>query len=449
MNNSNAKLLLFLIGLGSQTEIQFVGSIGISELILFLTGPFVFFLDYRQLRADGFMPFVWLSILTCVGCVLSSVINHTHWVLLLKGLASPYSVFVATIVFHRLLRKDFSALKWFVFGVFISSIVSIFVFQQATYTVHGGEFLEGSEATNAVVSNPLFWSSRISSLLMLPINMWYVSTPYIYSASMPFVAAVIKILFSASSGRSAALCSFLAGFYIAIAGKSVRRMRRVGRNFLLVLVGLFALLMIGKQVYVYAAKNNYLGEKARDKYYKQTQGSSSILKIIMGGRLEFFTALRACLDRPIVGFGSKPRDTKGYYEEMLRKYGNEADYDFYVRLKMSRAERGIEIHTIPSHSHLASFWLQYGIVGLIFWLYVLGSFLRYFTRYAYGIPQWYGFCVLGITNFIWDIFFSPFGGRISIAVLMSCILFARAVVLGRCQLPWKMQDEIMRKCNGV
>ena len=449
MYSSRVKLFLFLIGLGSQTQIQFVGSIGISELLLFLIGPFVFFLDYRQLKADGFMPFVWLSILTCVGCLLSGVFNHTHLILLVKGLASPYSVFVVTVVFHRLLRKDFSALKWFILGVFVSSIVSIFVFQQATYAVRGGEFLEGSEATNVIISNPLFWSSRITSLVMLPISMWYVSTPYAYSASMPFVTALVKILFSQASGRSAALCSFLAGFYIAIAGKNVQRMRRVGRNFLLVLVGLVVLLMIGKQVYVYAAKNNYLGEKAQAKYYRQTQGSSSILKIIMGGRLEFFTAIRACMDRPIIGFGAKPLDTKGYYEQMLEKYGTPDDYEMYVKLIQDRAKRGITYHMLPSHSHLASFWLQYGIIGLIFWLYVLWMFLRFFTRYSHGIPQWYGYCVLVISDFLWDIFFSPFSGRISIAVLMSCILFARAVVQGRCQLPWEMQNEIRRKCNGT
>ena len=79
MHNSRVKLLLFLIGLGSQTQIQVVGSIGISELVMFLIGPFIFFLDYRQLKADGFMPFVWLSIFVCMGCVCSGMINHTNF----------------------------------------------------------------------------------------------------------------------------------------------------------------------------------------------------------------------------------------------------------------------------------------------------------------------------------------------------------------------------------
>lgn len=447
MHNSKVKLPLFLIGLGSQTQIQVVGSIGISELVMFLVGPFIFFLDYRQLKADGFMPFVWLSIFVCMGCVCSGMINHTNFVFLLKGMAAPYSVFVATVVMHRLLRRDFSSLKWLILGAFLSSIISVFVFQQATHSFRGGEFLEGSEATRAVITNPLFWSSRISALLTLPISMQYLITPYAYSASIPFLAALIKILFSDSSGRAAALISCLTGFYILLAGKSIRRMRQVGRNFLLVVLVLIGLMMIGKQAYVYAAKNNYLGEKAREKYFKQTQGSSSALKIIMGGRLEFFTALRACIDKPIIGFGPKPLDTKGYYEDMLKRYGNPDDYEAYVRSMIGLAKMGIREHFIPAHSGIASFWLQYGIIGLIFWLYVLGMFLKFFTKYSHGIPQWYGYIVLAISSFLWDAFFSPFSGRIAIGVLMSCILFARAVVQRRIQLPWEMQHEISLHCQ--
>lgn len=447
MKQSRAAFWLFMIGLGSQTQIRVVGSIGISEFVMFLVAPFVFLVDHRRLKADGFMPFVWLSILTCFGCLVSGMINHTDLVSLLKGFAAPHAVFAATVVVHWLLRRDFSALKWLILGVFLSNIVCVFIFQQGAYTFREGEFLEGSEATAAVVSNPLFWSSRISAILMLPISMYYLSTPYAYSATLPFVAALIKILFSDSSGRAAALVSCLAGFYIFVAGKSVRRMRQVGRHFLLIVMLLFTLLIIGKQVYVYAASNNYLGEKAREKYFKQTQGSSSTLKIIMGGRLEFFTAIKACIDRPIIGFGPKPIDTKGYYEEMLRKYGNIDDYETYVRSVMGQARLGITEHYIPAHSGLASFWLQYGIVGLVFWLYILAMFLKYFTKYSHGVPQWYGYCVMGISASLWDTFFSPFAGRIPIAVLMNCLLFARAVVQKRIQLPLEMQEEIARKCR--
>ena len=447
MSKKYASFWLFLIGLGSQTHIHIVGSIGISEIALFLLAPIIFFTDYKQLRADGFLPFVWLSILTCLGCVFSGFINDTYHVFLLKGLAAPYAVFASTVVLHWMLRKDFSGLRWLLVGIFISSIISIFIFQQEVFTVRGGDVLEGEEAVAAVTSNPLFWSSKITAALNLPITAWYLSTPYSYSATMPFVSGLIKILFSESSGRSAALVSWLGGFYILIAGKSPQRMRRIGRNFGMMVLLMIVLLIVGKHVYIYAASNNYLGEKAREKYFKQSQGSSSMLKLIMGGRLEFFTSIRACIDKPIIGFGPKPIDEKGYYEMMLRKYGNPDDYEAYANSILARARRGITVHAIPAHSHLGSFWLQYGIIGLVFWLYVLGMFLKYFKKYCFAIPQWYGYCAIAIASFLWDIFFSPFSGRIDIALLMTCILFSRAVTRGWMQLPWAMQEEIARKCR--
>ena len=44
--SSYASWVLFLIGLFSQTHIQVVGSIGISELIIFLVAPFLYVTHY-------------------------------------------------------------------------------------------------------------------------------------------------------------------------------------------------------------------------------------------------------------------------------------------------------------------------------------------------------------------------------------------------------------------
>ena len=52
---------LFLIGTFSMTQVRLIGSIGISEVIVFVVAPFVFVSDYRFLKRDGFMPMVNLS----------------------------------------------------------------------------------------------------------------------------------------------------------------------------------------------------------------------------------------------------------------------------------------------------------------------------------------------------------------------------------------------------
>ena len=68
----SSSVWMFLIGLGSMTQFHFVGSLGVSELPIFLIAPIIFVMDFRLLRGDGFMPFIWLTILCCIGCCISS-----------------------------------------------------------------------------------------------------------------------------------------------------------------------------------------------------------------------------------------------------------------------------------------------------------------------------------------------------------------------------------------
>ena len=93
MNSKTASWFLFLLGTFSMTQIRIIGSIGISELVVFVLAPWVFLIDYKVLKYDGFMPAIWLALLMCLGCVVASIANYTPFLLFLKGLATPYTIF--------------------------------------------------------------------------------------------------------------------------------------------------------------------------------------------------------------------------------------------------------------------------------------------------------------------------------------------------------------------
>ena len=59
--NNSSSIFLFLIGLFSQTQIHVFGSIGISELPIFVVAPILFVTNVRSLKHDGFFPFLMLS----------------------------------------------------------------------------------------------------------------------------------------------------------------------------------------------------------------------------------------------------------------------------------------------------------------------------------------------------------------------------------------------------
>lgn len=438
----SSSALLFLIGLGSVTQFHLVGSLGLSELPMFLLAPFIFILDYRRLSADGFAPFIWLLILTCFGCLISSHVNDTPDIFLLKGLAHPYAMFSAAVIFHRLLRNNFGGLKWFVIGAFLSGIISIFIFQQETYTAGGGYLAEGTDAINRVMGYSLFWSGKIKEVLTLPVKAAYLSVPTAYSAGVGVFLVALTMVISSGSGRSAALTILASTVLIAIARRSRLRMERIGKH--IIIVGICSVVALGvlKAGYSFAAREGLLGYEAQRKYLKQTRMGDSALKILMAGRMEFFCGVMACLDHPILGFGPKGEDTGGYVERYLREYGAQEDYEHYVADVQWRKSRGeLSYMAIPAHSYIGMFWISYGIVGLLLWLYVLGMFFMYLRKYASAIPQWYGYVVLGLTAESWHIFFSPFASRFQLPLLICCILFCKAVKKGMLTLPMDMEME--------
>ena len=437
MKNNYSALLLFLVGLGSQTQIHFIGSIGISELPIFLLAPFIFLTDYKKLKADGFLPFVWLSIATCVGCLVSSYANNTPVVYFLKGLAFPYAIFASTVVIHRLLRNNLNAFKWYFVGAFISGIISIFVFQQETFT----QGVAGEEGVEMVVGNVLFWGRKVKEILTLPIKAAYMSMPTPYSACALFVSSLVYILFSSTSGRSAALIGCLSFILILLSGRSRKRMASMGRH--IVKLGIFALVLVWifKVGYSQCAKNGYLGAEAQQKYFTQTRMGDSTLALLMAGRMELFCGVMACLDHPIIGFGPKAEDTGGYTERYLREYGAPEDYESFIWAQQYYGSRGEWYIRIPAHSHIAMFWVFYGLVGLLLWIYVLWLFFCYLRKYAPAIPQYYGYVCIGISATLWDIFFSPFAARIDTPLLICCILFCKSVHERKMQLPYDMEME--------
>ena len=444
---SSASWWLFLAGLGSMTEVHFFGSIALTELAMFVVGPVLFFVNFHRLRREGFMPFVWLTILTCVGCIVASKVNHTYWLFALKGLAVPAVYFVAIVTFHHLLRKDFSAMKWFLIGAFCSSIVSIFVFQQATYTVDAsaGELMTGADATAGVMGYALFWSSRINALLKLPVSCFYFATPSVYCCGSQIVGAVVSILFSQGSGRAAAAAGIVGAALLFVGGKSPRRIAKLGKYILIYgIVGVvFAFAL--KETYASLAVNGKLGYKAQQKYLKQTAAGKSALAILMAGRMELFCGLFACVDKPIIGWGPMAEDTGGYVANYLSKYASDEDFERYVNSVQADAIYGYRRRMIPAHSHIEAAWLHYGIFGLILWLYVFFLMYKYLRSYAASIPQWFGYLASGLCGMVWTIFFSPPGGRLGDMFFVACLLCCRAVAKNKMALPHQMQIEISKQ----
>lgn len=439
----NFKYIWFLFGLGSQ--LQVVASLSFTEIFVYLAGPILFVRELSHMKRNGIMPFWWFSMAVLANAVLAIVVNHTEFHYALRGMAVVCLLPCAIVVGHWMLRKDMNGFKWMLIGIAISTVLCTFVFHRSVEVAMLARGSRSSEeVSEAIMGGPIFWINRLGAWATLFPKGWYMQCPTFMAAGLPLAMAAFSLLTSAS-GRSAALGALGSAVLVILGGKRPGTIRkRICKNFWLLCVAGIVMIFVFKAVYQTSASTGMLGEKARVKYEQQTQGDSSIKKLLLGGRMESFCGLIACIDKPIIGFGPWARDEVGYTREFLSKYGTYEDYDSYLKHEQYGFMMGFDAHLIPCHAYITEFWLWYGIAGLLFWLYIVFVLIRYLRQDCYVVPQWYMWLAAAIPGYMWGVFFSPFSDRVGSMVFVVAVLMARAVRQGCQPLPAEMLAEIQK-----
>lgn len=415
---SGTALLLFLIGVFSQTQIRIVGKIGLSELCMVLAAPLVLSSNWQRIKQGGLMPIVTLAFLWVVGAVISDLCNHTYFQFAMKGVAVPIVVLSSIVCIYSLLSRDLRNLRWLLLGIAISVVLSTFVLQRGRAGDYAADTGDIALAAESVMSYKLYWVTMSIAWLSLPITGWYQKVPIFYSVLASFGLAVLSLKVG---GRSLFAVNLLSCILILYARKNVGRMMAIRKHVFLFLLGLFALAVVMKQIYSYAAKNGYMGDYELRKYRIQTEHGSSFAHLLISGRTDFFIGLRAALDKPIIGQGSHAIDTQGYMVDIVSKYGDLGEVE--------RASKAIltGMVNIKAHSHVITYWMWHGIFGLLFWGYVIWTVAGTLFKRMGFFPPYYGYLAMTIPAFMWDVFFSPLSLRVNACVLMVVCVIVKKV----------------------
>ncbi len=428
--SSKSTLVWFLLGMGAQFQI--VASLSMTELFVLFAAPLLIFREYSKMKRNGVLPLFVLSLFVVIGCICSCVVNRVSFYAALRGGATTCLISCAIIVSHWILRRDLSGFKWFLIGNALSFFFSAFVFQHSVELTMLADGRVGSSAVvDAIMSGPIFWTTRLSSIIGAVLKGWYLQLPSVVCGGVPLILALFAVLTS-ESGRSIALGLIAMSMIVFIGGKSPERIKRLVCRRLWLLIGVSIMcLFIVNHTYRYAALTGLMGEKSRIKYEKQSHGSDSIAKLLLTGRMDSFCGLLACIDRPIFGYGPWAIDDYGYISTFMRKYADAEDYRDYVELTRFYSTQGaVPIRLIPCHSFITQFWLWYGVSGLIFWIYVLFVLFRFLRQDCFAVPQCYMWLAGGVPSLIWSIFFSPFPERFGPMLFIVACLMVRAVRRG-------------------
>jgi hypothetical protein len=439
-NKAWTSFLLFLLGLGSATKIYFIGTIALSELVIFFLAPIVLLFNINNLKRDGFMLFLYMLGFMTAGLFASSWWNRSPLPFVLKMFAIFYGFFAYYVVFYHLLRSHFRGLGWFYLGLFFSGIITIWALNPHAEVSSSGFAFVGNADVETVIRGPLFWIGKVRGLGQLPIIAAYLKTPLAYSVTTPIMFISFAML-TTITGRAQSMCVLIGGAMMFIGRKRRDTMKLIGKHiWTFALIGA-ALLVCYKAVYSFAAAKGYLGEAARTKYEQQTRQGTGIIPMLVSGRTPFFIALTAAVDHPIIGFGPRAEDRNGYAEKFLIKYGSYEDLEGYYYYKNIFLSHGI-VSSIPTHSYIMSTWLWCGLPGLIFFLWMLYIIYRHIRFYLAAVPQWFGYFALTIPSIVWSIFFNPFGARYELPLLVVCMNFARAIGKGCLRMPIDMEMEV-------
>ena len=399
-------------------EFSVVGRVFVPELILIGLLPFLLMTRGRLLADPLPRTFLMLAALWLASQVLTDLIRETDFRDYSRGQAKIVFTAANFCALYLLLYGSRRRLVLFALGLAIGGYLSFHLNPSIFSEAHPWKFGIGP----------------VVALLAALIPLW----PPI--RRVPFLPALPLLAVSAYSMavgfRSMAGIALLASLYV-LAQQIAGRRRRTpvafppGRTLLFAAAAAVTAPAV-LALYEQAVARGYVSERAWRTYEQQASGSFGVL---LGGRSEIYTAARAVMESPIIGHGSWAKDA-GHAARFLELRLLGHDLHPLTRL-------GSDL--IPTHSHLMGGWVEAGILGAVFWLWVLLLTFRvlsslYRVREPLGpLIAFVGFVIL------WDVVFSPFGAerRLTVSFNVVLMMFAWDVLRGRLPRDGMNRSELL------
>ncbi len=374
-------LVVFLIPALQFFEIDIVGRLFAPDLAMLALLPFALRSHARQLSAPLPTTLLRLGLLWLFGQVITDVLRATAFEDYARGWAKIGLFLISFAVLYTLLSNNPRRVLLYGAGICVGGILGFYLNPGVYSAGEPWKFGVGGPITLLLV---LCATNRLMARALF-LQVLLIASAALINLDMGF--------------RALAGVCLLTAVYLAFFARR-RRHHEIGlRPALSLIVICLAAGFAFIKVYEQGAEAGLFGERVRQKYESQAGGQ---LGLLIGGRGEILVSARAIQDSPILGHGSWAKDPElaWLWLDILRSFGYEAG-------SSEAAWEGL----IPTHSHLFGAWVEAGILGAVFWVWVL--FLAF--RALLVLPQ--AKCPLaGLIAFLafmlmWDVLFSPFGAE--------------------------------------
>ncbi len=375
-------------------EFNLVGRIFAPELILIGLLPFLLLTRGRMLAASMPRFFLIMAGLWLSAQVLTDLIRDTPFEDFSRGWSKIIFTTMNFCTLYMLLYGSRQRIVLFALGLAVGGYL--------TFMINPSDF---------ATRQPWKFGLGVPTILLVVVLTQWKPIFKVWFLPALMIGAV-GVYSMVVGSRSLAAITILAALYVLVQQVLGRKNTAPKgfspiRTFLLFMAGLGVAVSLFN-TYQFAASQGALGEFAQDVYERQGSGAYGVL---LGGRSEIYVSSLAVRDSPLIGHGSWAKDPK-YAARILEleKFGYDVNYI------------AAESELIPSHSHLMGAWVESGVVGAIFWFWILLLVFRvlanvYMVREPLGpLVTFIGFLML------WDVLFSPFGAERRVTVPYNIVL---------------------------
>lgn len=375
--------LVLLLGFLVTIKIRIVGIFSGAELILM---AMLLFQKNSQYKKNVFVSNLRIfAILWMVGTIASNMYNHVEQMDFIKGVFFLVVLILIIPPIYKLLYEKPERIVLFFLGYGFGQIL-------APYTTSDADMSESLGADVYVFYGILSAVAGISYFLYLKgytkisiIMRYGIAIVGLFNmARNPFLTSTIALLLLWLMRKEKGDNNISLGNF----------KRKIPRFFLFAVIAMFA----ADSIYEPLAASGTLGYDAQEKYYKQKISGGNALE---GGRAETFMGIQLIKENPIWGYGSYAKDEGDRFH---MRYANEHNTEYIWT--------GDHDRYLPGHSHIVGAWVQNGILGGLFWLYVLFMCWKVFSSGCIMCePRLLCLLMFQSCAFLWDLCFSPFGDR--------------------------------------
>ena len=373
----------FIVPAAMFFEIKAVGRLFGSDILCLGIFPILLFTRGSLLKNSFARTFIWLGLLYFLGQFITDLVMETPFYDYSRGWAKIAVTVISFCTLVMIIGLDRSRILIFAFGIVAGQILTFFLNPDIHVEGEPWKFGVGGAITWLIILFTVFLKREKTILIK-------------FRYLLPFLAGALNLYLGFRS--LAGICLLTSAFLILqrmLQVRTIKDARIPTKKVILIAIGLFAAAIMVVEFYKFSAREGWLGRDQQQKYEAQAYGEYGL---ILGGRSEILVASRAIWESPFLGHGSWAKDWK--YADMLVTLKRQLGY-FQGPVH--------ELGLIPTHSHFFGAWVEAGILGAIFWGWMLllpiRASLRLFTANDPHTPLLVFIAFL----LIWDILFSPFG----------------------------------------